>query len=56
MERKCFVKEKHVLGIIDWERAMWGEAFMDDSQYQWVKPFFEKAWNEIEKEEKACLK
>lgn len=100
-EGNVFVKEKHVLGIIDWERAMWGEAFMDDrfrrhtrnddflrgygkteftkeekrricwydvllyltmmtegayreyeddSQYQWVKPFFEKAWNEIEKE------
>lgn len=25
-----FVKEKHISGIIDWERAMWGEAFMDD--------------------------
>ena len=25
-----FVKEHHVSGIIDWERAMWGEPFMDD--------------------------
>lgn len=24
------MKEKHVSGIIDWERAMWGEALMDD--------------------------
>ena len=25
-----FVKDRHVSGIIDWERAMWGEPFMDD--------------------------
>lgn len=25
-----FVKDGHVSGIIDWERAMWGEPFMDD--------------------------
>ncbi len=25
-----FVKDGHISGIIDWERAMWGEAFMDD--------------------------
>lgn len=25
-----FVKDQHVSGIIDWERAMWGEPFMDD--------------------------
>ncbi len=29
-EGNIFVKEKHVSGIIDWERAMWGEALMDD--------------------------
>lgn len=29
-EGNIFVKEKHVFGIIDWERAMWGEALMDD--------------------------
>ena len=29
-EGNVFVKNKHVSGIIDWERAMWGEAFMDD--------------------------
>lgn len=25
-----FVEGKHIGGIIDWERAMWGEALMDD--------------------------
>lgn len=25
-----FVEGKHISGIIDWERALWGEAFMDD--------------------------
>ncbi len=25
-----FVEDGHVSGIIDWERAMWGEALMDD--------------------------
>lgn len=25
-----FVEGNHISGIIDWERAMWGEAFMDD--------------------------
>ncbi len=29
-EGNIFVKEGHVAGIIDWERAMWGEAYMDD--------------------------
>lgn len=29
-EGNIFVKEKHISGIIDWERAMWGEALMDD--------------------------
>lgn len=29
-EGNVFVKEGHVTGIIDWERAMWGEAYMDD--------------------------
>lgn len=29
-EGNIFVKEKHVCGVIDWERALWGEAFMDD--------------------------
>ena len=29
-EGNIFVKEGHVAGVIDWERAMWGEAFMDD--------------------------
>lgn len=29
-EGNIFIKDKHVSGIIDWERAMWGEAFMDD--------------------------
>lgn len=29
-EGNIFVKDRHVCGIIDWERAMWGEAFMDD--------------------------
>lgn len=91
-----FVKDKNIVGIIDWERALWGEALMDeqfrshnrhsallkgfgqeefsatewrrlywydvflyltmmtegayrgyedDSQYQWVKPLFDKAWS-----------
>lgn len=25
-----FVKDGHISGIIDWERAMWGEAYQDD--------------------------
>ena len=29
-EGNVFVKDGHVTGIIDWERALWGEAFMDD--------------------------
>ena len=29
-EGNVFIKDGHVSGIIDWERAMWGEAFMDD--------------------------
>ena len=29
-EGNVFVKDGHVSGIIDWERAMWGEPFMDD--------------------------
>ena len=95
-EGNIFVKDGQISGIIDWERAMWGEPFMDDrfryhnrhndflkgfginelseeelrriywydillyltmmtevtyreyeddSQYQWVKPIFDKIWN-----------
>ena len=29
-EGNVFIEDDHVVGIIDWERAMWGEAFMDD--------------------------
>ena len=29
-EGNVFVYDGHVSGIIDWERALWGEAFMDD--------------------------
>ena len=29
-EGNVFIHNGHVSGIIDWERAMWGEAFMDD--------------------------
>uniref|UniRef100_UPI00405627CD phosphotransferase family protein n=1 Tax=Acetatifactor sp. TaxID=1872090 RepID=UPI00405627CD len=29
-EGNIFIKDKQISGIIDWERAMWGEAFMDD--------------------------
>lgn len=29
-EGNVFVEGDHVSGIIDWERAMWGEALMDD--------------------------
>lgn len=29
-EGNVFVKDDHVSGIIDWERALWGEPFMDD--------------------------
>ena len=29
-EGNVFVKNGHVSGIIDWERALWGEPFMDD--------------------------
>ena len=29
-EGNIFVKDGHISGIIDWERALWGEPFMDD--------------------------
>lgn len=29
-EGNIFVKDGHVTGVIDWERALWGEAYMDD--------------------------
>ena len=29
-EGNIFVKNGHISGVIDWERALWGEAFMDD--------------------------
>ncbi|MGB4660506.1 MAG: aminoglycoside phosphotransferase family protein [Mobilitalea sp.] len=29
-EGNIFIKDGHVCGIIDWERAMWGDALMDD--------------------------
>jgi hypothetical protein len=29
-EGNVFVKDGHVSGTIDWERALWGEPFMDD--------------------------
>ncbi len=29
-EGNVFVKDGHVAGIIDWERALWGEPYMDD--------------------------
>lgn len=29
-EGNVFIKDGHISGIIDWERALWGEAFMDD--------------------------
>ena len=29
-EGNIFVKDEAIAGIIDWERAMWGEAYMDD--------------------------
>lgn len=29
-EGNVFIHQGHVSGIIDWERAMWGEVFMDD--------------------------
>lgn len=29
-EGNIFIEEKQISGVIDWERAMWGEPFMDD--------------------------
>lgn len=29
-EGNIFIKNKHINGVIDWERAMWGDPFMDD--------------------------
>lgn len=29
-EGNIFIKDGQISGVIDWERAMWGEAFMDD--------------------------
>lgn len=97
-EGNIFVKNGHVSGIIDWERAMWGDVLMedhfrrhcvndaflkgfgqteftpsehirmlwydvllylcmmtewkfreypDDSQYRWIKPYFDLSWNEL---------
>lgn len=48
-EGNIFIKDGHISGIIDWERALWGEAFMDDSQYRWVKPVFEASWEKVQK-------
>lgn len=46
-EGNVFVKDGHVTGIIDWERALWGEAFMDDrfrrhTRNQWFLKGFGK--------------
>lgn len=97
-EGNIFVKNGHVSGLIDWERAMWGDVLMedrfrrhcvndaflrgygqteftlsehirmlwydillylcmmtegkfreypDDSQYRWIKPYFDLSWNEL---------
>ncbi|MBO7448878.1 MAG: aminoglycoside phosphotransferase family protein [Clostridiales bacterium] len=42
-EGNVFVEEDHVSGIIDWERAMWGEPLMDDRfrKHNWNKNFLE---------------
>ena len=97
-EGNVFVKNGHVCGLIDWERALWGDVLMedkfrrhsvndaflqgfgqtdfteaeririlwydillyltmmtegnfreypDDSQYRWIKPYFDLSWNEL---------
>lgn len=97
-EGNIFVKNGHVSGLIDWERALWGDVLMedcfrrhsvndaflrgfgqtefteaerirmlwydillylcmmtegkfreypDDSQYRWIKPYFDLSWNEL---------
>ena len=42
-EGNVFVSGHHVSGIIDWERALWGEPFMDDRfrKHNWNNDFLE---------------
>lgn len=54
-EGNIFVKDGHISGVIDWERAMWGEAFMDDRfrfhnrKPEFLKGFGIAAFTEAEK-------
>lgn len=54
-EGNIFVKGGHISGIIDWERAMWGEPFMDDRfrrhtrNEDFLRGFGQEAFTEKEK-------
>lgn len=54
-EGNIFVKDNHVSGVIDWERAMWGEPFMDDrfrrhnGNAEFLKAFGKKDFSDNEK-------
>lgn len=54
-EGNVFVKEGHVSGIIDWERALWGEPYMDDrfrmhnKSAQFLEGFGKTAFDKNEK-------
>lgn len=53
-EGNVFVEEDHVSGIIDWERVMWGEPFMDDRfrkhnrNYDFLEGFGKQEFTETE--------
>lgn len=48
-EGNVFVKDGHVAGIIDWERALWGESFMDDRFRRHTRnPWFLKGFGKEE--------
>ena len=54
-EGNVFVQDGHVSGIIDWERAIWGEPFMDDRfrrhtrRQAFLKGFGQERFSENEK-------
>ena len=54
-EGNIFVENGHVSGVIDWERALWGEAFMDDRfrfhnmNQDFLKGFGKSSFTETEK-------
>ena len=55
-EGNIFIKDGHISGIIDWERALWGEAFMDDRfrEHNRTQEFLKGYGKEKFNEEEMC--